>query len=64
MDKDNMEVIEIEVDSDLLEQLKEVITPMGLTPEELVQMFFEWCVDPETRDDAMAWLLAHKDEAM
>lgn len=54
MDKDNMEVIEIEVDSDLLEQLKEVITPMGLTPEELVQMFFEWCVDPETRDDAMA----------
>lgn len=64
MDKDNMEVIEIEVDSDLLEQLKELLTPMGLTPEELVQMFFEWCVDPETRDDAMAWLLAHKDEAM
>lgn len=64
MDKDNMEVIEIEVDSDLLEQLKEVITPMGLTPEELVQMFFEWCVDPETKDDAMAWILEHKDEAM
>lgn len=64
MDKDNMEVIEIEVDSDLLEQLKKVITPMGLTPEDLVQMFFEWCVDPETKDDAMAWLLEHKDEAM
>lgn len=64
MDKDNMEVIEIEVDSDLLEQLKEVLTPMGLTPEELVQMFFEWCADLETKDEAMAWILEHKDEAM
>lgn len=64
MDKDNMEVIEIEVDSELLEQLKEVLTPMGLTPEDLVQMFFEWCVDLETKDEAMAWLLAHEDEAM
>lgn len=64
MDKDNMEVIEIEVDSELLEQLKEVLTPMGLTPEDLVQMFFEWCVDLETKDEAMAWLLAHKGEAM
>lgn len=64
MDKDNMEIIEIEVDSDLLEQLKELLTPMGLTPEELAQRFIEWCVDPETKDSAMAWLLEHKDEVM
>lgn len=64
MDKDNMEVIEIEVDSDLLEQLNELLAPMGLTPEELVRMFIEWCVDPETKDVAMTWLLEHKDEAM
>lgn len=64
MDKDNMETIEIEVDSDLLEQLNELLAPMGLTPEELAQRFIEWCVDPGTKDSAMAWLLEHKDEVM
>lgn len=57
-----MELVEIEVDADLLEQLKAVITPMGITPEMLIVRFFEWCVAPETRDDAMAWLLKHKED--
>lgn len=64
MYEENLEVIEIEVDSELLEQLKEIIAPMGLTPEELIQRFFEWCVDPETKDDATAWLLKCKEEML
>lgn len=59
---DNMEIIEIKVDSELLEQLEEVITPMGLTLEMLIQMFFEWCVNPETKDEAIAWLQKRKEE--
>ena len=40
------------------------ITPMGLTPEMLVRQFFEWCVNPETRDEAAAWLPKCKEEMM
>lgn len=62
MSEDNMEIVEIQVDSELLEQLTEIISPMGLTPEMLIRMFFEWCVNPETRDEAVAWLLKWKEE--
>ena len=64
MREDNMETITIEVDAELYEQLLEVITPMGLTPEMLVRQFFEWCVNPETRDEAAAWLPKCKEEMM
>lgn len=59
---DGMEIIEIEVDADLLTQLNQIIVPMGLTPERLIQLFFEWCVNPVTQSDAIAWLLAHLSE--
>ena len=36
MREDMMETIVVEVDAELLEQLNEVIRPMGLTPEMLV----------------------------
>lgn len=62
MRENNMETLVIEVDAELLEQLNEVIRPMGLTPEMLVKQFIEWCVAPETRDEAMAWLLECKKE--
>ena len=64
MSEDNMETIVIEVDAELLEQLNEVIRPMGLTPEILVKQFIEWCVTPETREKAMNWLLKCKEELM
>ena len=64
MSENNMETIVIEVDAELLEQLNEVIRPMGLTPEMLVTQFIEWCVAPETREDAMNWLLKCKEELM
>lgn len=62
MHEENMETIEIQIDTDLLDQLLSVITPMGLTPEQLIQSFFEWCVNPDTKEDAMAWLLKCKEE--
>lgn len=62
MRDEHMETIEIQFDSDLLDQLLAVITPIGLTPEQLIHSFFAWCVDPATKDEAMAWLLKCKEE--
>lgn len=56
---DRSEVIEIEVDADLLEQVTRIIEPLGLTPERLIQLFFEWLVNPNTQAEAIAWLLSH-----
>ena len=53
------EIIEIEVDAELLEQVNRIIEPMGLTPERLIQLFFEWLVNPDTQAEAIAWLLSH-----
>lgn len=43
MHNDKMATIVIEVDSELLEQLKEIIEPVGLTNEMLIQRLFAWC---------------------
>lgn len=56
---DRTEIIEIEVDAALLEQVNRIIEPMGFTPEQLIQLFFEWLVNPDTQADASAWLLSH-----
>ena len=56
------ETIEFEVDSILLEQLKEIITPLGWTPEMLFERFIEWIADPETQEEALAWLKKAKEE--
>ena len=56
---DRTEIIEIEVDAELLEQVNRIIEPMGLTSERLIQLFFEWLVNPDTQDEAIAWLLSH-----
>ena len=44
--------IGIEMDSELLEQLMEIIEPMGLTPEMLIRRFLEWCVSPAIKDES------------
>lgn len=36
----------IEIDEDLLKQLKEILTPMGLTPEFVAEEFIRFCADP------------------
>ena len=56
---DRTEIIEIEIDVGLLEQVNRIIEPMGLIPERLIQLFFEWLVNPDTQAEAIAWLLSH-----
>ena len=56
---DRTEIIEIKVDAELLEQVNRIIEPMGLTPERLIQLFFEWLVNPDTQAEAIAWRLSH-----
>ena len=56
------ETVEIMVDAELLEQLKPIIEPMGLTPESLAVQFIEWCVAPETQNEAISLLIKWKEE--
>lgn len=51
------ETIDIEIDSELLKQLREILEPMGLTPELLAVQFIEWCVNPATQNEAISLLL-------
>lgn len=62
MDKRRYVGVEIQVDEEVLEQLKMVISPMGLTPETLAVKFIEFCTDPATREQAMSMLLEWKAE--
>lgn len=39
MDEKKYEIVEIQVDADVLEELKTVIAPLGLTPEMLIRAF-------------------------
>lgn len=55
---DDSELLKIEVDADLLEQVRELRT----TPEDIARQFLEWCVNPETTEEAKSWLLKHKDD--
>ena len=62
MDEKRYETVEIQIDAELLEQLKKVIAPMGLTPEMLAVQFFEFCVKPATQEQAISLLLKWKAE--
>lgn len=56
------ETIEVAVDEVLLAQIKEIITPLEWTVERLIVRFLEWLVDPETQEEAIAWLMKAKEE--
>ena len=44
----SFETVELLIDSELLEDVEEIIAPMNLTVEELAVQFFEWCArNPE-----------------
>ena len=60
--EENLETIEIEVDAELLRQVEELIQPMGINMEQLIQMFFSWVVDPNTREEAITQLLKWKEQ--
>ena len=61
--EENLETIEIEVDAELLRQVEELIQPMGINMEQLIQMFFSWVVNPNTREEAITQLLKWKEQA-
>lgn len=60
--EENLETIEIEVDAELLRQVEELIQPMGINMEQLIQMFFSWVVNPNTREEAITQLLKWKEQ--
>ena len=62
MNEDNLVTMEVEVDAELLRQVKELIEPMGITVEQLFQRFLEWLVHPDTTEEAVALLLKWKEE--
>lgn len=57
-----MDTIEICVESDLLAEVREVLKPYGLTPEEAIVLFLKYCVNPETQQEAITLLLKWKKE--
>ena len=50
---DGKVTVTIEVDAELLAQVTELLRPYGMTPEDLVVKFFEYCVDPKTKNQAI-----------
>lgn len=61
-DADWLVTITIEIDADLLAQVTEVLKPYGLTPEDAAVRFFEYCVDPATKEHAIELLKQWKEE--
>lgn len=59
---DGKVTITIEVDEELLAQVTEVLKPYGLTPEDAVVQFIEYCVNPKTQDHAIELLKKWKEE--
>ena len=59
---DNLVTMVIEVDCDLLRQVEKVLKPYGLTPEQAIVDFLNFCVNPATRDKAISLLLQWKNE--
>jgi len=54
--------ITVEIDSELLAQLTEILKPYGLTPEYVMVQFIEYCVDPKTQGHAIELLKKWKEE--
>lgn len=61
MDDGNV-TITIEINAELLAQVTEVLRPYGMTPEDAVVQFFEYCVNPRTQDHAIELLKQWKEE--
>ena len=40
-----MEIVQVFVDQETLEQVRAVLEPMNLTPEELIVLFYQFCSD-------------------
>jgi len=57
----NTEVLIITIDSELNEQVEQIIQPMGISLEQLIIRFLVWCVsEPEQAIDYLQ--KAHEDQ--
>lgn len=45
-----MEEIQFEVEEELLNKLKEIIKPLGMTHESLAEQFIRFCADPKNTE--------------
>ena len=54
--------VEIKDDDELLSQVQEKLWPYGLTVEELIVQFLDFCANPATQDQAVALLTAWRAE--
>lgn len=61
---DGQVTVTIEVDTELLAQVTKLLKPYGMTPEDLIVKFFEFCVAPQTKNQAIDLLKKWKDEIM
>lgn len=58
--KDDTELITIAFDADLEAKVEEIIRPMGITLQQLIIRFLDWCIsDPE---QAIAYLKRAQEE--
>ena len=48
------EIVELEIDGTLLEQVEELIRPLGITMEDLIVAFYYWCA--KHPEEATAYL--------
>ena len=57
MNQNNLVTIEVEIDDELLMQFRAVLQPLGLTPEDALRMFIEFCGDPKNEEAATEMIL-------
>lgn len=57
MSDKQMVTIDVEIDEDLLEQARLILEPMGLTPEDALRIFVEFCGDPRNEEKAKKMIL-------
>ena len=50
------ERIQLEIEMGLVDQVSALIAPMHISHEELITAFLKWCTDPDTQEEAVAWL--------
>lgn len=48
--------VTISIDTKLLEEVKLVLEPEGLTPEDAIIIFFDYCVNPATKEAAISMI--------
>lgn len=59
MREKEMVTITVAIEEELLEQARAILAPLGLTPEDAIRMFIEFCGDSENKEVAITMLGAN-----